>query len=384
MKHKNQFIFVLGPHRSGTSLVASALYSLGVNLGSRFIDPNNDNPKGFFEDEKIVQFNDRLLRSMNLSWDSFGFIWEEDFTAPRFKPYHKAAVSLVLERFSDSSISGLKDPRFCILLPFWKRVISEALDAEVSYVLGIRDPDQCVLSQKARHIKDSDFHLLGRRNVQPLLLWWTYLYRALAEVDPEHLVIVNYTSLVETPELELQRLARLLDVEPSQMQIESFCRDHVEPLLNRSKNLGKVERRHGPLLWSFADTLYKRLLALSWNNVILSKDFAGMLEGLDTRQLESLYLEELQYMEGYAYRKVISLRHRLIYTIHELGGEHVKQRDLHTEYDALLNQHQSLTKGYDALLNQHQSLTEAHEIVLNTRGWKLLTVLRRWVSWPFS
>jgi hypothetical protein len=89
---KNQFILVVGPHRSGSSLVAAALHSLGVNLGKQFIAPNEDNPKGFFEDEDIVRFNDRLLRSLNLSWDSFGFIWEMDFNTLKLKPYHNAAV----------------------------------------------------------------------------------------------------------------------------------------------------------------------------------------------------------------------------------------------------------------------------------------------------
>ena len=391
MKQKNQFTFILGPHRSGTSLVASALHYMGVNLGSRFVDPNDDNPKGFFEDEEIVQFNDRLLRSINLSWDSFGFIWDEDFSDPRFKPYHKAAVALILDRFSGSSISGLKDPRFCILLPFWKRVISEALDAEVSYVLGIRDPDLSVLSQKARHAKDSDFHLLGRRNIQTLLLWWTYLSRALADVDPEHLMIVNYASLVDAPELQLQRLAKFLKVEQSQQETEHFCLEHVEPLLNRSRDMGKVQRRHSPLLWQYADTLYQRLLTLSEKNAIHSQDMESLLENLDVRQLEPLYFQELQHMHGYAYRKVISLRHRLIRTIHELGSEQENLQNLQTKYETLLHQHQTLGEQHEMLVYQHQILGEqhemldkAHQIVLNTRGWKLLAFLRRCIPWPFS
>ena len=353
MKHKSRFIFVLGAHRSGTSLVANALHAMGVNLGSRFIAPNEDNPKGFFEDEEIVQFNDRLLRSMNLSWDSFGFIWQEDFTARRFEPYHRAAVALVLKRFADSSVSSLKDPRFCILLPFWKRVICEALDAEVSYVLGIREPEQCVRSQKARHIKDSDFHMLGRRNVQTLMLWWTYMCKVLSEVDPERLVIVDYTSLVDSPDVQFHRLATLLKIEHS--QTDSFCRDQVEPLLNRSANQRKVERRNGALLWEYSDILYQRLLTMSRKDSIHPGDVTGVLENLDSGALQPLYLQELQYMSGYAYRKSISLRHRLIRTIHELGTEQEKRARLQTEYDLLVN----------------------------SRGWRLLVFLRRCVPWPF-
>ncbi|MCB1705765.1 MAG: sulfotransferase [Halioglobus sp.] len=367
MTHKKKFIFVLGPHRSGTSLVAAALHAMGVNLGSRFIDPNEDNPKGFFEDEEVVRFNDRLLRSMNLSWDSFGFIWQEDFSGKQFKPYHRAAVAMVQDRFGDTAIAGLKDPRFCILLPFWKRVLSEAFDVDISYVLGIRDPEASVLSQKARHIKDSDFHMLGRRNVQTLLLWWTYMYRALGQVDPERLVIVDYTSLVQTPDSQCQRLGRFLGLEQS--GAEHFSREHVEPLLNRSGNRHKLERRHGPLLWEFADTLYQRLFKLAGQETVDAKDLDDALARLDISRLESFYLQELQYMSGYAYRKSLNLRHRLILTIQQLGDAQGKQIELQSRCDELLA--------------QNQSLREDLNVVVSTRGWKLLTLLRSCIPWPF-
>ncbi|CAA0110943.1 Uncharacterised protein [Halioglobus japonicus] len=355
MKQRNRFLFILGPHRSGTSLIASALHSLGVSLGNRLIEPNSDNPKGFFEDEEIVRFNDRLLRSMNLSWDCFGFIWEEDFAAQRFKPYHTVAVALVKERFGDCRASGLKDPRFCVLLPFWKRVISEALDVDVSYVLGIREPDHCVRSQRTRHINDSDFHLLGRRNIQSLLLWWTYLVKALDAVDPQHLVVVNYASLVEAPEREIDRMARLLEFDLSQSALEGFCRDHVEPLLNRSQSKDRVDRKQSPLLWSYSETLYKRLCVLAGNDSIHAAELSALLKDLDVEQLEPLYLSELQYMYGYSYKKVLSLRHRLIRTIQELG-------DVQGEYYAL---------------------RQAHESVVNTKGWRFLVFIRQCAKWLF-
>jgi hypothetical protein len=362
MKQRNRFLFILGPHRSGTSLLASAIHTLGVSLGSRLIEHNEDNPKGFFEDEEIVHFNDRLLRRMSLSWDSFGFIWEEDFSAEKLKPYYTAAVAMVKDRFADCSVSGLKDPRFCLLLPFWKRVISEALDADVFFVMGIRAPNDCVRSQRTRHINDSDFHLLGRRNIQSLLLWWTSLVRALADVDPQRLVIVNYASLVEAPERELRRVARLLDFHPTQSALDSFCRDSVEPILNRSQAMGKVDRSQSPLLWNYADTLYERMLLLADKDSVRPEEIANLLGGLDTKRLEPLYLRELQYMYGYSYKRILSLRHRLIRTINELQDEK-------TEHYALLQAHEDLVARYRAMLN--------------SRSWRFLVRIRRYVKWLF-
>lgn len=367
MNRKSQFILVIGPHRSGSSLVAAALHSLGVNLGNQFIAPNEDNPKGFFEDEGIVRFNDRLLRSLNLSWDSFGFVWEMDFSASKLQPYYDAAKALVLQRFDGVPAAGLKDPRFCILLPFWKKVIAEALHMEVTCVLSLREPELCVLSQKARHFQDSDFHLLGRRNIQTLLLWLTYLSRALSESQPGRLIVVSYAALVATPERELQRLAKLLDLDCSGQDMERYCRDHVDPLLNRSAGHGGVKRSEYPLVWDLADTLYERLLVFSTSDFIHPGELNAVQGLLQRQELAPVFIKELQYMSAYSYKKIISLRHRLIRTIEEIVVERGK--------------HDLLEFQYKMLAEQYESLSTSHQIVLNTRGWKLLVAMRRLLAW---
>ncbi|MBN1912164.1 MAG: sulfotransferase [Pirellulales bacterium] len=56
-------LFVLGPGRSGTSLVARLLHTrLDVSMGRRFRPPNESNPNGFFEDLDFLEANERLLR----------------------------------------------------------------------------------------------------------------------------------------------------------------------------------------------------------------------------------------------------------------------------------------------------------------------------------
>jgi hypothetical protein len=363
MNRRSQFVFVLGPHRSGSSLVAAALHSMGVSLGCGYIEPNEDNPKGFFEDEHIVRLNDRILRSLNLSWDSFGFLWEEDFSSARLKPYRDAAVSMVAQRFAGRGLAGLKDPRFCMLLPFWKSVITEALNVDVKYVVSIREPQQCVRSQRTRHLRDSDFHLLGKRSIQTLLLWWTYLTKALRNIDPANTVFVDYDAMVSAPDLQLKRLCVLLNVELPQAEIDHFCRYHVEPLLNRSSDTSGVTRKQSPEQWGFCDTLYERLRSLSINTNISSADVANVVQELDTASLLPLYQQELQFQNGYSYKKIMSLRHRLIKTIQELGEQQEKVAQLVQEYEAL---------------SQH------HQMLLSSRGWRILTIIRRYLIRPFQ
>ena len=57
MQNKSDFmnkklVIVLGPHRSGTSLLTAAVESLGAYLGIEDQNVSDENPKGFFENQK--------------------------------------------------------------------------------------------------------------------------------------------------------------------------------------------------------------------------------------------------------------------------------------------------------------------------------------------
>ena len=50
-------VLILGMHRSGTSVLSAGLQSMGVYLGDKLFSPESDNPKGNYENEKIVCFS---------------------------------------------------------------------------------------------------------------------------------------------------------------------------------------------------------------------------------------------------------------------------------------------------------------------------------------
>ena len=51
-------LVVLGMHRSGTSAFTGILEILGLNLGTKMLETQEDNPKGFFENKYVVLAND--------------------------------------------------------------------------------------------------------------------------------------------------------------------------------------------------------------------------------------------------------------------------------------------------------------------------------------
>ena len=62
-------LFVLGMHRSGTSLMAGCLAALGVDFGTDMVPARKDvNEKGFFEHRQVLEVHDQLLALLGSDW----------------------------------------------------------------------------------------------------------------------------------------------------------------------------------------------------------------------------------------------------------------------------------------------------------------------------
>jgi hypothetical protein len=56
-----EFVLILGMHRSGTSALSRALNLAGLRLPKDLLEPNQDNPMGFWEPKSIVKVNNQLF-----------------------------------------------------------------------------------------------------------------------------------------------------------------------------------------------------------------------------------------------------------------------------------------------------------------------------------
>ena len=58
MENKPKIIFIIGMHRSGTSLLSNCLVKNGFSIGkTKNQDKNWQNPNGYFENDKINRFS---------------------------------------------------------------------------------------------------------------------------------------------------------------------------------------------------------------------------------------------------------------------------------------------------------------------------------------
>ena len=143
-------ILVLGMHRSGTSATAGALELCGVALGSELLAPGADNPKGYFEHERAVDIDERLLATLGSGWADARPLpagWQD-------RPVAREAIdeidALLASDFADAPLFALKDPRMCRLLPVWLPAL-HGRGVRVVALFVARDPAEVAASVEARN-----------------------------------------------------------------------------------------------------------------------------------------------------------------------------------------------------------------------------------------
>lgn len=158
----DRVVCIFGMHRSGTSLVARIAHSLGVDLGpdeGLMAAHATDNPTGYWEHVPIVELNDRLLEAYGGTWDVpplFADGWEYESTADAFRADGRAVLANLVGK---GDVLGFKDPRMCLLVPFWNTLIPVTAS-----ILVTRHPFQVAASLEARDGFDSEHsaHLWAR------------------------------------------------------------------------------------------------------------------------------------------------------------------------------------------------------------------------------
>ena len=143
-------VLVLGMHRSGTSALARVLNLVGVDLGPDLMGPKAEvNERGFWESKSIVEFHDRLLDALDLTWSDTRPLPDAWWKRADLQPLHDELASILRSRFGDAPWWGVKDPRLCRLLPLWRSVLSE-LCREPLCLIIVRNPIEVAASLKRR------------------------------------------------------------------------------------------------------------------------------------------------------------------------------------------------------------------------------------------
>ncbi len=213
-------ILVLGMHRSGTSAVARVLNLMGAHLGEPgdVKGANPENPKGFWENERVVELNNQILGAQRCLWNRLGDFDRAKLGDDRLATLRRRTKDLII-RLDAFRPWAVKDPRLSLTLPFWRPLLEVPL-----CILVHRNPLEVARSLQSRN--ETPLHV-------GIALWELYVREALRGSLDLPRFIVRYEDLLTDPvdgvrrmHEELQRAGvRKLECPPDQEILAFFDED---------------------------------------------------------------------------------------------------------------------------------------------------------------
>jgi len=177
-------VIVLGMHRGGTSATTRVVNLLGVPLGDADdrMPPRDENPRGYWESERLRALNDELLENLDGHWTAPPPADACHDAGERLAARRERAAAALRAVYSTGRFVW-KDPRLCITLPFWLPL----LGSRPVFVFAQRNPLEIARSLAAR----------GRfSKLYSLALWERYVRSALDEIGGRPAFVVRYVDLL--------------------------------------------------------------------------------------------------------------------------------------------------------------------------------------------
>lgn len=109
-------VFIMGMHRSGTSLLAGILMRCGLHVGTNLLMHAKDNPKGHYEEKRFLNLNNQLLIRN-------GGFWHSPPASIAYQGLRKPMIEFLGREEWQREFVGWKDPRICLTFPLWHELI---------------------------------------------------------------------------------------------------------------------------------------------------------------------------------------------------------------------------------------------------------------------
>ena len=192
-------ILVLGMHRSGTSALAGLLHTGGVFMGEELVGKSHNNPKGHYEDRRLLAINRKILKAFGGSWRNVPNMRYEELPEDLC-----SSMKELCQGYSSSHrVWGWKDPRMSVTFPMWYKILK---GEKIVFLHIVRSPTEVFLSLRKR-----DRFTEKEAND----LWAKYNFsiencRWLWNIDS---IMIMFRGLVEDPLKEQRRIEGLCGID---------------------------------------------------------------------------------------------------------------------------------------------------------------------------
>jgi hypothetical protein len=193
-------VIVLTCGRSGSSLLASMLHSLGIRMANQFIPPGDQNPSGYFEDAAVHE----IVRERDIDVSAFN--------------------RLVAIRNATQPAWGFKAPRF---LQLWQQLKHSPFPTNTRVLVTVRSEEETIQSLERLGHDRAVLSMPKRHQRLPTVV------EQIRQRWPVH--EVEYHDAVDNTESVVQRIVEFLGISPSETQIsEAISRAdanlrHIKP-----------------------------------------------------------------------------------------------------------------------------------------------------------
>lgn len=186
-------VVVLGVWRSGTSLVTQFISEMGYYVVNT-IPPNEFNPDGYWEDERVNCLNERVLNY--LGGDSNHIPVEGPLSHSQFSGI-TMQIREVMQEYKSKRKWCIKDPRLSLTMDLWK----EHLSSNTKYIICFRNPLSVSMSIQRRFQLDLNYSSR---------LWYTYLVSAFRVTRDVPRLVLSYENVLSNPVITSARIREFL------------------------------------------------------------------------------------------------------------------------------------------------------------------------------
>lgn len=293
-KEKKNLVIVLGMHRSGTSALAGILSMSGIDFGSDLMPRSHENPKGYYEDNFIVETHDKILTELGSAWDDPDDIKEEDRQYVLGK-YKDRFINYLSKPFLKSDLCGFKDPRTSKFLFLWKEIFRE-LNIAPFYIILARD------------VEDVCRSLLSRDSMEPILaanLWVKEYAASLSQTSDSQRIFVYYDQMLSDPIDVLIKIKDQFGLDKLIIEKDKVL-SFIDPAQNRSGNIHSKTKIELPLSVIELSHAFKKEISIEEISMLIKKaldDTNSLISGKHYKSLKvprTNFQVFFDYGEGYS------------------------------------------------------------------------------------
>lgn len=352
-------ILLLGMHRSGTSAATRLFNMLGADLPTNLMEPQSDNPAGFWESSDIASLHDKLFLSLRTTWHDPLPVNPDWFSSNLAKCFEDQLLELLWRDFEKSHLFIIKDPRICKLVPLWKNTLRR-FDTEPRFVLLLRNPLEVAKSLQRRN---------GFTLDKGLFLWLVHTLLSERGTRGDVRSIISYEELLRDWKAVVESASENLSIQFPRQAAE--IEEEVDSFLQGRNNRGEFDNRDMSTLDGFGKWLvpmYRELLACAGREArspdhrVLDDVFgqiAGQMEKLrPILEEQGTYISEVEERCGRLLESLDRVRMDFEVVRSELDRERREASETITAYKTELERERQYTReisaGYEAELQRER------------------------------